>query len=135
MTVSEMQAGFIPTLPAYFVLVIRQRGKDIIQILIQEIIKNGRFVMEMILSNHAQARFQQRGFDVECLDLISGLGELEYAPGGAMRLVIPMKEAKRIANEIRNRSKRLIHLIEKGQKRAAIISSDDCTAITLYIKR
>jgi hypothetical protein len=98
-------------------------------------LKTGRFDMEMILSNHAQARFQQRGFDGECLDLISGLGKLEYAPGGAMRLIIPMKEAKRIANEIRNRSKRLIQMIEKSQKKGAIISSDDCTAITLYIKR
>jgi hypothetical protein len=91
--------------------------------------------MEMILTNHAQARFQQRGFNGECLDLISGLGELEHAPSGAMRLVIPMKEAKRAANEIRNWSKRLIQMIEKGQKRAAIISSDDSTTITLYIKR
>ena len=91
--------------------------------------------MDMILTNHAQARFQQRGFDGECLDLISGLGELEYAPGGAMKLVIPKKEAKRITNEIRNRSKRLIQMIEKSQKRAALINSEENVAITLYIKR
>jgi hypothetical protein len=91
--------------------------------------------MEMILTNHAQARFQQRGFNGECLDLISGLGELEHAPGGAMRLVIPMKEAKRITNEIKNWSKRLIQMIEKSQKRGALINSEENVAITLYIKK
>jgi hypothetical protein len=52
-----------------------------------------------------------------------------------MRLVIPMKEAKRAANEIRNWSKRLIQMIEKSQKRGALINSEENVAITLYIKK
>ena len=91
--------------------------------------------MELLLSNHAHTRFQQRGFTEECLDLLSGFGDWEDAPGGAMRIEIPTKEVKRITAQIRNRSKRLIQMIEKSSKRAAIVDPENNTAITVYIKR
>ncbi len=89
----------------------------------------------MNLTQHAQARFQQRGFDGVCLDYLGLFGTCEYAPGGAFRISIPKKKTKQIVEDIRQASNKVIQLIEKSSKRAAIVDGCEDTTITVYVRR
>ena len=87
----------------------------------------------MKLTNHAQSRFQQRGFDETVMFLLDELGTYEHVPGGALKLVLPRKKAKKAINDINRISKKIIHAIEKSRNRAAILDLEEGAAITLMI--
>ena len=89
----------------------------------------------MNFTQYAQARFQQRGFDGVCLDYLGLYGTCEYAPRGAFRISIPKKKTKQIVEDIRQASNRIIQLIEKSSKRAAIVDGNEDMTITLYVRR
>ena len=87
----------------------------------------------MKYSNHAQARFQQRGFDETIIFFLDQLGIYEHVPGGAFKLSLPRKKAKKTINDINRISKKIIHAIEKTSNRAAILDMGDDEAITVMI--
>ncbi len=87
----------------------------------------------MKLTNHAQSRFQQRGFDQTVILLLDQLGTYEHVPGGAFKISIPRKKAKKAINDINRLSKKLIHAIEKTSHRAVVMDFGEDQAITVMI--
>jgi len=87
----------------------------------------------MILSNHAQTLFQQRGFGETVILLLDQLGTYEPVPGGAFKISIPRKKAKKAINDINRISKKLIHAIEKTRHCAVVMDLKEDQAITVMI--
>jgi len=82
----------------------------------------------MKCSNHAKNRIQQRGFNNSVLTAVEEIGDIEYRPGGALRLKISRREKNRLISQL----KKQINLVERAAKKAIIVSADDFSAITAY---
>ena len=67
----------------------------------------------MLMSNHAFARFQQRGFSELVLSILDLFGTYEQVPGGALILTMRHKAAGKAIGEINRVAKKLIRAIEK----------------------
>lgn len=80
----------------------------------------------MNLTEHAKARFQQRGFSSFSLDIIQNYGRYKKAPGGVTKIFFGKKEAGSLIGQL----KRDIQLLDKIKNSTMIIANNDI--ITIY---
>jgi len=78
-------------------------------------------------SQHAEARERQRGIRKEEVELLLTFGKPERKPGGAFEY----KMSRRDASKVVQHYKRKLQLIDKAQKKAVLVSSDE-VIITVY---
>jgi len=80
----------------------------------------------MRLTNHAETRFRQRGFNKHLLDIITTYGHVEDAPGGAIKIFFGKKEAQNIHREVKG----FIKMVSRATNRSLILKND--IIITAY---
>jgi len=83
----------------------------------------------MKISNHAQKRSQQRGFNKFLIQLIYQHGHTTRRPGNAQEIYITKKIKADIISELRKSIQALDKISSKS-----LISSNDGTIITMYNK-
>jgi hypothetical protein len=82
----------------------------------------------MAFTQHAVVRMQQRSVSKEVLALVLQFGREEPRPGGACKISM----RKRDVSSMMCRLKKMIHLIEKAQRKAVMVSDTDEVVITVY---
>jgi hypothetical protein len=82
----------------------------------------------MALTRHAAVRMQQRGVSEEVLDLVLQFGREEPRPGGAWEISMRKRDVASMVGRLKN----MIHLIEKAQRKTAVVSGADGVVITVY---
>lgn len=80
----------------------------------------------MKFTKHSNMRKVQRGFTEFTLNVITKLGSVENAHGGASRIVFGEKEYQKIVGEL----KRTIQLMDRAKRGAVIVK--DGYIITMY---
>jgi hypothetical protein len=82
----------------------------------------------MAFTQHAVVRMQQRGVSKEVLDLVLQFGRKEPRPGGAWKISMRKRDAANMMCGLKN----MIHMIEKAQRKTAVVSGTDEVVITVY---
>ena len=83
----------------------------------------------MRLTNHAETRFAQRGFNKFLVDIITTYGRVEDASGGAIKFFFGKKEAQSIHREV----KRFTQVVSRATCGVLIVKDD--IIITAYKQR
>jgi len=81
----------------------------------------------MTLTDHAAMRMQQRGVPEIILDLILQFGREKARPGGAWEISMTRRDAADLVGSLKS----AIHMIEKAQRKRAVISGTDGVVITV----
>jgi hypothetical protein len=82
----------------------------------------------MTFTHHAAMRMRQRGVPEEILDLVLQFGRERPRPGRACEISMTRCDAANLVGIL----KRMIHMIEKAQRKKAVISRTDGAVITVY---
>ena len=80
------------------------------------------------ITNHAKIRFRQRGISGQTLDYLIQYGDTEYAPGGAMKIILTKRNAAKVISAMKKEIKK----IERA--RGLVVVQKDGRILTSYRK-
>ena len=84
----------------------------------------------MIYSEHLNKRSQQRGINIDLIELIIQYGIKKSRPGGVKEYLITKKQRFKIINRLKNS----INKIDQSNSIGVLIDEKDDTIITTYHK-
>jgi hypothetical protein len=84
---------------------------------------------DTVYTNHASSRLRQRGINVRTIEFLEKYGMDNYAPGGALRISLTRRNAKKIIDAL----KRDIHFIERAC--GTVIIKKEGEILTAYHKQ
>jgi hypothetical protein len=84
--------------------------------------------MNLQITNHAKTRFRQRGISNQALDCLIQYGDTEYAPGGAMKIILTKRNVAKVISTL----KKEINKIERA--RGLVVVQKDGCILTGYRK-
>ena len=83
----------------------------------------------MILTQHAKARFQERGLRGLLTDIVMAYGRIENAPGGAIKVFLGKKEVQGIREEVKG----FVQMLDRASGGTLILK--DNIIITAYRRK
>lgn len=83
----------------------------------------------MLLTNHAQRRKRQRGFNDFTLGIVERYGRHELAPGGAIKITLFRREYQQLVTDLKG----AIQALDKAKNATMILNGN--MVLTLYNRR